>query len=195
MTLDAEDLFLNLTSDKDEIFGYLTDIPNGELGFFYLDDVNDNDPCEIIVTRTFYVQDLFFTNGTVNETDLDNEYTVGCPQTVTVIDTTPPVVNCPENEAYECLDPSNISSADFGGGNATDECDLNVKNITVSCCGGVDQDGNLTITRNYTATDQCGNSASCEQTITISCVDEEAPVPVPVPVGGNSQQDHNMFGL
>ena len=101
MTLDAEPLFLNLTSDEMEIFGNLTELPNDELAFFYKDSVNSSDQCAIVVTRTFYVQDVYFTNGTVNETDLDNEYTVGCPQIVTVIDTTPPNITCPSKAIIE----------------------------------------------------------------------------------------------
>ncbi len=101
--------------------------------------------------------------------------TASCTQTITVRDTTPPVITCPADIEVECdagTDPSNTGRA-----TATDNCVSN-GNITINYsdntsgltgCGGTG-----TLLRTWTASDPCGNSSSCVQTITIK--DETPPV-------------------
>ncbi len=95
-----------------------------------------------------------------------------CVQTITVVDTTDPVITCPGNTTIECdesTEPSNTGEA-----TATDNCD----GAPVVTYGDVDDlddcDGTGTITRTWTATDGCGNDSTCVQTITV--VDTTAPV-------------------
>lgn len=94
-------------------------------------------------------------------------------QTISVVDNTDPVISCPDDIVVECLDdvpPAATTLEEFEliGGSASDTCGV----VTISSsdapgdfsscgseCGGK-------ITRTYTATDECGNSASCDQIIT-----------------------------
>src|SRR6185436_10885662 len=95
-----------------------------------------------------------------------------CVQIITVLDTIPPVITCPPNFSVQCLSavpPCAGSLAAFLalGGTASDNCDTN---LTYTCtdgpliggiCGG-------TIFRTHTVTDDCTNSASCVQIITVN---------------------------
>lgn len=88
-----------------------------------------------------------------------------CVATVTIQDTNAPVVSCPSDTTIECsasTDPSNTGSA-----TANDDCDPNAT-VTYS---DVETPGECaqakTITRTWTASDTCGNTATCVQTITI----------------------------
>ena len=103
-------------------------------------------PQEKVITRTWYAVD-------------DCNDTSTCQQTITVEDEVAPVITCPGNITIECdesTDPSNTGTA-----TATDNCDasptIGYSDVTV---------GNV-ITRTWTATDDCGNSDDCVQTITI----------------------------
>nr|MBN2276813.1 hypothetical protein [candidate division Zixibacteria bacterium] len=92
--------------------------------------------------------------------------TAQCQQTITVIDNVAPVISCPANITIECdesTDPSNTGTA-----TATDNCD------TAPVITYADVVNSDTITRTWTATDACGNSATCQQVITID--DTTAPV-------------------
>jgi len=87
-----------------------------------------------------------------------------CSQTVTVVDTTPPALTCSSNKTVVCgsswsFDPPSVYD-NCSGTNVT----LTFSTITNGLCP-------LTITRTWTATDPCGNSNSCSQTVTVaSCV-------------------------
>jgi hypothetical protein len=81
-----------------------------------------------------------------------------CSQSITVVDTTAPVITCPLSVTIIDGDP--LPSA-----TATDNCDPNPTvtyrdRTTVDGCGKV-------IVRTWTAADHCGNSATCDQTITV----------------------------
>jgi hypothetical protein len=87
--------------------------------------------------------------------------TSSCTQHITyAVDTTPPVITCPPNRTLaigELPDPNITGSA-----TATDNC-----SGCLSVCFA-DTVGSATINRVWTATDRCGNSASCTQTITLA---------------------------
>ena len=90
-----------------------------------------------------------------------------CTQTMTVIDDTPPVITCPEDATIDCSNPSGLN----GEATAIDDChevtvDFSDGPITGPC-------NNRTFVRTWTAEDECGNSSSCDQTLTI--VDETPP--------------------
>ena len=95
-----------------------------------------------------------------------------CVQTITVQDITAPVITCPADVIINCEDPS--TPAATGTATATDNCDaapvITFADVTTpgSCAG------NYTITRTWTATDNCGNTSTCVQTITVQ--DITAPV-------------------
>jgi hypothetical protein len=116
-------------------------------------------PQERTITRTFTAID-----------DCGNSST--CTQTIFVDDSTPPQITCPPNVTIQC----NTSSAPAatGSATATDNCDVSVaptfSDVTVA--GSCSQE--LTITRTWTATDDCGNSSTCSQTIFVD--DSTAPV-------------------
>src|SRR5207249_254003 len=92
-----------------------------------------------------------------------------CSQTITVVDTTPPVITCAGPQTIEC--PATPS---FTAPTCTDTCDSAPKVTFVDssppgCAAGV-----ATFTRVWTCTDCSGNHASCTQTI----VQEPCPTPV-----------------
>ncbi|MEY2410561.1 MAG: hypothetical protein QOF48_3231, partial [Verrucomicrobiota bacterium] len=93
-----------------------------------------------------------------------------CSQTVTVIDTTPPVISCIANQTVECG-----AAWSFTAPGVSDICDgtnltLTVVNtLTNLLCGKT-----FSATRTWRATDSNTNSAQCSQTVTI--VDTTPPV-------------------
>lgn len=93
--------------------------------------------------------------------------------TVTVNDTKQPTIICPADITIECdqsTDPANTGNA-----NSTDLCDpspavaITASSIAMGTCFQ-----ESTITRTWTATDACGNSSGCDQTINV--VDTTLPV-------------------
>ena len=105
-------------------------------------------------------------------------------QIVTLIDDTAPVITVPADytttaDALDCS--ADISSSAAGMASATDNCDADVEITYVdgdwsyTCTGDDDTtEGTRTLTRTWTATDDCGNSSSGTQSITVT--DETAPV-------------------
>jgi hypothetical protein len=94
-------------------------------------------------------------------------------QTITVIDTTPPVLaNIPSNVSVLCSEiPLPPAS---GVVTATDNCSAATVSASVDVITPGSCSGSFIITRTWTATDQCGNSATASQIITVS--DYIAPV-------------------
>lgn len=107
----------------------------------------------------------------VTITDIDG-CTSTCSQDVSIEDLVPPVITCPLDISIECdVDTQPIVT---GTAIATDDCDtaptILFSDITID--GSCAQD--YTILRTWIATDSSGNTATCEQTISIS--DNTAPV-------------------
>jgi hypothetical protein len=92
-----------------------------------------------------------------------------CIQTITVIDTTPPDINCPADVTLEC--PADTSVEANGSATAGDTCGAVTIGHSDEWQPGCGNTG--TLTRAWTATDECGNSSSCVQTITV--VDTTGP--------------------
>ena len=94
-------------------------------------------------------------------------------QTITVQDTTAPELTIPADYTVECSDDMPMEAA-----SATDNCGMvsisEVQTITAGNCTG-----NYTVTRAFTATDECGNTTSATQTITVQ--DTTAPEFTSVP--------------
>ncbi|HEX6883860.1 MAG TPA: HYR domain-containing protein [Planctomycetota bacterium] len=109
-----------------------------------------------------------------------------CAQTITVTDTTGPEISCPANASVDCS--ADTSPAALGSATATDDCSgvdsiSSSDSVTAGNCAG-----NYVITRTWTATDGCGNSSICEQTITVT--DTTAPTitcPDAVVMPGNGE--------
>src|SRR5690606_28810418 len=95
-----------------------------------------------------------------------------CLQLIEVVDTTAPVLTCAADVTIECDEDS--SPANTGTSTATDNCDPapGVTSADVTVAGTCPQE--YTIERTWTATDACGNSSTCLQTIEV--VDTTAPV-------------------
>ena len=114
-----------------------------------------------------------------------------CVQVISIEDTTPPVITCPANVTVQC-NVSTVPANTGGNATATDICDQTptIAFTDVTVAGGCQQE--RTITRTWTASDDCGNESSCTQTIvvddstppsilcpsnvTISCASEVPPV-------------------
>ncbi|WP_449488589.1 HYR-like domain-containing protein, partial [Zhouia amylolytica] len=121
-----------------------------------VDSTDNTDPCNIIVTRTWT-----FTDSCDNTTSVS--------QTITVADTTAPVAPAaPEDVTVECTDeiPPMIDLT------ATDNCDSNITVTGVDTTDNTDP-CNIIVTRTWTFTDSCDNTASVSQTITVA--DTTAP--------------------
>lgn len=112
-----------------------------------------NGTCPQVITRTW------------NATDGCGNVSQPCSQSVTVVDTTPPVMSCP-NRTVECGQPFG-----FPQPAAFDACSGVVSiaflgNVTNGTCPQV-------ITSTWSATDGCGNSNVCSYTTTV--VDTKPP--------------------
>jgi hypothetical protein len=89
--------------------------------------------------------------------------TATATQTLTVTDTTAPTVTfCPSNATIECP-----ATPVFGDPTFADNCDneLTVTYADVTTPGDCPQESS--VTRTWTAVDNCGNQVTCSQTITI----------------------------
>ncbi len=144
----------------------------------YLGDVPSG-TCPTTITRTYQA-----TDGCGN--------TAQCIQTITVDDTTPPSITCPGDVTVQCMD--DVPAASTTTVIASDNC----SGVILTYLGDVPSGTcPTTITRTYQATDGCGNTAQCVQTIivddttpptincpadvTVECIDD-APVPDPAAV-------------
>lgn len=108
-----------------------------------------NGSCPQLITRTWSATDSC---GASNI----------CDQTVTVIDLTPPVISCATNKTVEC----GILWA-FDEPTASDTCSGTNVSITIlsTVTNGVCPQ---IMTRTWVATDPCGNTNTCAQTVTVA---------------------------
>ena len=166
------DVVIDCTNDPSDLTltGDVTDEMDNcsiDLEATFVDVISPNDTCigSSIITRTWSL---------VDECDnaADNQV-----QTITVTDSTPPVLVCPDDVAdLTCNDTLPALLEAMATDNCVADTDITITftdDITVAdinfCAGGV-------ITRTYTAEDPCGNIAeTCVQTFTF-VADTEAPV-------------------
>jgi hypothetical protein len=114
---------------------------------------NGTSNCNNVITRTYQATDACGNTST-------------CAQTITVNDTTPPVISCPPNVTLPCGSNTTPFNPAVGYATAMDECvqiDATSTNVVTGACPGVQ-----VITRTWHATDSCGNTASCVQIITLT---------------------------
>ena len=136
-------------------------------------------PQEQVITRTWSVMD-----------DCGNS--TNCQQTITVQDNAPPTITCPNNITIECT--ASTAPGNTGAATANDACDISVTptftdNSTPGTCSQEE-----VITRTWTATDDCGNSTNCVQTITVD--DSSAPAildcPTDMTVSGDVNCEYDL---
>jgi hypothetical protein len=102
-----------------------------------------------------------------------------CSQIITFVDTTRPNIVCPQNLRVQSLAnvpprPTSFAAFIASGGGAADTCD---PALSYSCSDGPLIGGTCggTIRRTHTVTDDCNNSTSCDQIITV----QDCPNPPP----------------
>jgi len=164
----------------------------GSVTIASLGDVVSNLTCtnRFTITRTYRATDACFNTAT-------------CTQTITVFDGTLPSITCPPNVTFQCF--AQVPAPNPGSVTASDNCN-GVPTVTFVNDVTTNQTciNRLTITRTYRATDECGNSANCSQTITvfdntlptITCpanttVQCASLVPVPNPAGVTASDNCN----
>ncbi|HWO57508.1 MAG TPA: T9SS type A sorting domain-containing protein [bacterium] len=131
-----------------------TDACGGPVTITCSDGVFTGDPCGGTLTRTYTATDQFGN-------------TSSCDQVITVLDTQAPVITClPDISVQRLLD---LPPCDEGDVTVTDNCG---GAITVTCerssLGGVGcSDVPALVYYTYTATDVCGNSATCQRVVTV----------------------------
>src|SRR5439155_17020391 len=90
-----------------------------------------------------------------------------CTQTITVKDTTAPAISCPAAVTVACA--SAVPAPDTASVTASDNCGgapvISFVGDSMSASNCLNQ---FTLTRTYRATDACGNSQTCTQTIAVT---------------------------
>ena len=145
----------------------------------YSDETNVVDDCTTIITRTWSA-----TN--------DCGAVTTCNQTITITDSQAPMIACPDDVIVECDNPTNPSATGFA--TATDNCDTDIAIAFVDITIQIN-DCETIIERTFTATDNCGNSESCMQTIKIlDTINPLISCPADVTVECNTSTDPTVTG-
>src|SRR5678816_1495540 len=137
-----------------------TDNCTGTITITHVGDVVTTSGCTETTVRTYRATDACGNSAT-------------CTQTITrTVDVTPPTITCPAAPTIVCNQA--VPAPDITLVTATDNC---TGTITITHVGDVVTTSGCTETtvRAYRATDACGNSATCTQTIT-KTVDTQPPV-------------------
>jgi len=156
-----------------------TDNCDPELEFAFEDEVISINTCEIIINRTW--------------TAVDNcSNFVTCMQVLKITDSTAPMVSCPANITIECTDSTDPDNTGYPTG--ADGCD---NDITFSFVDNATANGcETTITRTWTGTDDCGNTATCVQIITlIDTVIPEISCPPNITIECMTSNDPSITGF
>ena len=140
-----------------------TDNCDDHLEVIYSDAVTGGDPTTgcYVITRTFSATDDCGNTGTAT-------------QIITVEDKVKPTVTAPADVTIACTDDENDPHL-TGTASATDNCDDHLAvTYTDAVTGGDPTTGCYVITRTFSATDDCGNTGTATQTITVE--DKVRPV-------------------
>ncbi len=120
----------------------------------HVSDVSDNNTCAEVITRTYSVTD-----------DCGNFINV--TQTITINDITNPTFTVPESITIECdIDNQDLTLT----GDVTDEADNCSASLEATFTDSTEDGecpGNYIITRTWTLEDECGNTTTMDQTITV----------------------------
>ncbi len=117
-----------------------------------------------------------------------------CVQYILVQDQTPPVLSCPSDLTLECN--ASTDTAVTGTATATDNCVGIPSLIMTDTILPGNCPMNFTLVRTWTATDDCGNSSTCSQSILVR--DSTLPVitcPPNVTIQCNSSTDPADIGM
>jgi len=114
-----------------------------------------------------------------------------CMQTITVEDTTPPVITCPDPDSLEVVFINPNQAQVFFEVTATDNCDDDPTITSDSLSGAVWEIGDHTVTA--TADDGCGNYASCSFSFHLVYFDIH-PTSCPNPLNVKPYTDKNVSG-
>jgi HYR domain len=137
---------------------------------FFVSDVPNGGPaCNHVITRTYKAQD-----PCVNMSF--------CTQTITVQDTTAPVITCPPDVTLPCGTPTDPTVTGFA--TATDNCGTVPAPTFTDVATGQCPQG-ATITRTWATSDGC-NPVSCVQIITLVAPPNQGCVPASVTDLGGS---------
>lgn len=144
-----------------------TDNCAGTVTYSFVGDVISNQTCtnRYTVTRTYRATDVCGNSST-------------CAQIITVNDITAPTITCPATLNVSCANlvpaatPSSVITSDNCSGAVTASFVSDV--ISNQTCAN-----RYSLTRTYRATDVCGNSSTCTQTINVN--DQTVPVITGVP--------------
>jgi uncharacterized repeat protein (TIGR01451 family) len=114
-------------------------------------DQSDGNTCPEVITRTY------------RATDSCGNFTE-CTQLITIDDTTPPLITCPDPDTVQCA--NQIPDPDTSLVTASDNCGTVYKSyVDEGLVPGADPP---VMRRIYRATDACGNSSDCYHDITIN---------------------------
>lgn len=169
-----------------DVLGYPTGLdncsPSDELVLDYDDDLSGLTGCTNtgVILRTWYMTDACGNTGS-------------CIQRITIADTTQPVIVCPPNKVINCQD--NTTPAFNGKATATDYCTASLF-IDITYTDDLSQAGQCNgsgfIFRTWKAVDDCGNAATCVQTIEIV---DNVPPEIQCPASYQIQCDANRSPL
>ncbi|MEP6793698.1 MAG: hypothetical protein ABJB16_05180, partial [Saprospiraceae bacterium] len=127
----------------------------GQASVTFIQDVISNQTCinHFTVSRTYQSTDECGNSAT-------------CIQTITVSDDTPPFILCPVNITVQCA--SQVPTPNTASVIASDNCNgLATVTFVNDVISNQTCTNRFNVTRTYRATDECGNSATCSQTITV----------------------------
>ncbi len=100
-------------------------------------------------------------------------------QTITIVDTTKPTISCPPNLIKYCSTLAcEVTAVSLGTPTVSDNCTLTASITKVNNHPSTTYPQGITLVT-WTATDLCGNTSSCIQTVTV--IDTIPPVPTPIP--------------
>ena len=139
--------------------------------FRLVSESSDGASCPEVITRVYEIAD-----------NCGN--TTTCSQTITITDAIAPSLSCPSGLTATCdisEQPAYVDYAAFtaGGGIASDNCDIDASSFRLVSETSDGASCPEVITRVYEIADNCGNTTTCSQTITIN--DDNAPQLVGVP--------------
>jgi len=150
------DLILEAGDDTNPPATGVPDVTDDNPTITFSDVVSGSNP--VIIERTWTATD-------------DSGNTASCVQTITVNDTTAPVITCPGDMFLEA--PADTSPANTGEATATDAGD---PNPTITFLDAVSGSNPVIIERTWRATDVTGNFSECVQTITVTTPEVEIDI-------------------
>jgi hypothetical protein len=133
------------------------------------------DPVAVITFNDSYIPGICPSTGDILRTWIttdDCANSSSCLQVITVVDSDPPFITCPPNVTLSCT--QNTLPINTGTATSTDNCDPNpaitfADSYTPGICTNTGY-----IIRTWSTTDDCGNSSTCLQVITVE--DTNPPV-------------------